>query len=67
MIKYALNPHRDPVAIEASLIYSSGAVILEAATLTLADHEAFNREQKELTFRSLNYSADLKDTVLGMV
>ena len=38
MIKYALNPHRDPVAIEASLIYSSGAVILEAATLTLADH-----------------------------
>lgn len=56
MIKYALNPHRDPRAIESSLVYSMGSVILEAATLTLADFESATREQKELTFRSLNYS-----------
>ena len=43
LIKYALNPHRDPMAIEASLVYSSGAVILEAATLTLSDTESFSR------------------------
>lgn len=60
MIKYALNPYRDPIAIEASLVYSIGAVILEAATLTLADHDTFSIEQKEMTFRNLNYSSDLK-------
>ena len=38
MIKYALNPHRDPQATEASSIYSVGCVLLEAATLTLADY-----------------------------
>jgi serine/threonine protein kinase len=67
LIKYALNPHRDPYAVEASLIYSIGAIILEAATLTLSDLDSFSREQKELTFRNLNYSGELKDAVLGMV
>ncbi len=39
MIKNALNPYKDPLAVEASMVYSIGAVLLEAITLTLAEFE----------------------------
>jgi hypothetical protein len=39
-VKYALNPHCDPLAIEALAVYSTAAVLLDAATLAPGDEGA---------------------------
>ena len=39
LIKNALNPYSDPFAIESSLVYSMGCVMLEVATLTLVSYD----------------------------
>lgn len=47
VVTYALNPHRDPQAMEASTVYSIGAVILDAATLELSSHSSLSPAEKE--------------------
>lgn len=67
VIKFALNPHSDPVAVEASTVYSIGAVVLEAATLTLIDFGAWPLQKKIELFRNSPFSQSLKQTIWSMM